>query len=46
MQLERPTAAGLMYPDTGGDEPVVVLHGVSTNGTLCDDVLGCLGEAR
>ena len=28
MQLEGPTAAGLMYSDTGGDGPVVVLlHG-------------------
>ena len=25
MQLEGPTAAGLMYSDTGGDGPVVVL---------------------
>ena len=26
MQLQGPTAAGLMYSDTGGDGPVVVLH--------------------
>ena len=26
MQLEGPTAAGLMYSDTGGNGPVVVLH--------------------
>ncbi len=25
MQLEGPTAAGLMYSDTGGDGPEVVL---------------------
>ena len=38
MQLEGPTAAGLMYSDTGGDGPVVVLlHGVLMNGTLWDD---------
>ena len=37
MQLEGPTAAGLMYSDTGGDGPVVVLlHGVLMNGTLWD----------
>ena len=38
MQFEGPTAAGLMYSDTGGDGPVVVLlHGVLMNGTLWDD---------
>ena len=45
MQLEGPTAAGLMYPDTGGDGPVVVLlHGVLMNGTLWDTVVGGLGD--
>ena len=40
MQLEGPTAAGLMYSDTGGDGPVVVLlHGVLMNGTLWDAVV-------
>ena len=38
MQLKGPTAAGLMYSDTGGDGPVVVLlHGVLMNGTMWDD---------
>ena len=41
IQLEGPTAAGFMYSDTGGDGPVVVLlHGVSMNGTLWDAVVG------
>ena len=45
MQLEGPTAAGLMYSDTGGDGPVVVLlHGVLMNGTLWDKVVGGLGN--
>ena len=45
MQLERPTAAGLMYSDTGGDGPVVVLlHGVLMSGTLWDTVVGGLGD--
>ena len=45
MQLEGPTAAGLMYSDTGGDGPVVVLlHGVLMNGTLWDTVVGGLGD--
>ena len=35
MQLKGPTAAGLMYSDTGGDGPVVVLlHGVLMGGSL------------
>ena len=43
--LEGPTAAGLMYSDTGGDRPVVVLlHGVLMNGTLWDDVVGGLRD--
>ena len=45
MQLEGPTAAGLMYSDTGGDGPVVVLlHGVLMNGTLWDTVVEGLGD--
>ena len=38
MQLEGPTAAGLMYSNTGGDGPVVVLHGVLMGGSLWDTV--------
>ena len=39
MPLKGPTAAGLMYSDTGGDGPVVVLlHGVLMNGTLWETV--------
>ena len=46
MRLEGPTAAGLMYSDTGGDGPVVVLlHGVLMNGTLWDTVVEGLGIA-
>ena len=45
MHLEGPTTAGLMYSDTGGDGPVVVLlHGVLMNGTLWDEVVGGLGD--
>ena len=45
MQLEGPTAAGLMYSDTGGDGPVVLLlHGVLMGGTLWDTVVGGLGD--
>ena len=45
MQLEGPTAAGLVYSDTGGDGPVVVLlHGVLMNGTLWDTVVDGLGN--
>ena len=44
-QLEGPTAAGLMYSDTGGDGPVVVLlHGVLMNGTLWDEVVDGLRD--
>ena len=40
MQLEGPTAAGLMYSDTCGDGPVVVLlHGVLMVGSLSDAVV-------
>ena len=39
-QLEGPTSAGLMYADTGGDGPVVVLlHGVLMNGSLWAEVV-------
>ena len=45
MQFEGPTAAGLMYSDTGGDGPVVVLlHGVLMGGILWDTVVGGLGD--
>ena len=44
-QLEGPTAAGLMYSDTGGDGPVVVLlHGVLMNGSLWDEVVDGLRD--
>ena len=39
-QLQGPTSSGLMYSDTGGDGPVVVLlHGVLMNGSLWDEVV-------
>ena len=45
MQLEGPTSAGLMYSDTGGDGPVVVLlHGVLMGGTLWDTVVDGLRD--
>ena len=45
MQFEGPTSAGLMYSDTGGDGPVVVLlHGVLMSGTLWNTVVGGLGD--
>ena len=45
MQPERPAAAGLMYSDSGGDGPVVVLlHGVLMNGTLWDTVVDGLRD--
>ena len=45
MQLEGPTAADLMYSDSGGDGPVVVLlHGVLMNGTLWDTVVDGLED--
>ncbi|MYC43951.1 MAG: alpha/beta hydrolase [Acidimicrobiia bacterium] len=45
MQLEGPTAAGLMYSDTGGEGPVVVLlHGVLMGGSLWDTVVEGLGD--
>ena len=40
MRLEGPARTGLMYSDTGGDGPVVVLlHGVLMNGRLWDAVV-------
>ena len=40
MQFQGPTAAGLMYSDTGGDGPVgVLLHGVLMSGSLWDTVV-------
>ena len=40
MDLKGPTAGGLMYSDTGGDGPVVVLlHGVLMGGSLWDAVI-------
>ena len=45
MHLEEPTATGLMYSDTDGDGPVVVvLHRVLMNGTLWDEVVGGLRD--
>jgi len=44
-KLEGSTAAGLMYSDTGGDGPVVVLlHGVLMNGSLWDEVVDGLRD--
>ena len=46
MQLEGPTTAGLMYPDSGGDGPVVVLlHGVLMGDSLWNPVVESLGAA-
>ena len=43
MQLKGPTKGGLMYSDTGGNEPVaVLLHGVLMNGTLWAEVVRSL----
>ena len=45
MQFKGPTAAGLMYSDSGGDGPVVVLlRGVLMGGTLWDTVVGGLRD--
>ncbi|WP_419913915.1 alpha/beta fold hydrolase, partial [Candidatus Poriferisodalis sp.] len=43
--LMGPSSAGLMYSDSGGDGPaVVLLHGVLTNGTLWDRVVARLRD--
>ncbi len=45
MQLEGPSSAGLMYSDTGGDGPaVVLLHGVLMGGSLWDGVVSKLRD--
>ena len=45
MQLEGPSSAGLMYSDTGGDGPaVVLLHGVLMGGSLWDGVVNKLRD--
>ena len=44
--LQGPTKDGLMYADTGGDGPVVVLlHGVLMNGSLWTEVVDGLRES-
>ena len=46
MHPQGPTAAGLMYSDTGGDGPVVLLlHGDLMNGALWDTVVAACGIA-
>ena len=45
MQPKGPTTAGLMYSDTGGTGPVVVLlHGVLMNGSVWNDVVDGLRD--
>ena len=45
MQPKGPTTAGLMYTDTGGTGPVVVLlHGVLMNGSVWNDVVDGLRD--
>ena len=45
--LQGPTKDGLMYADTGGDGPVVVLlHGVLMNGSLWTEVVDDLHESH
>ncbi len=45
MQLRGPSSAGLMYSDTGGDGPaVVLLHGVLMGGSLWDGVVNRLRD--
>ena len=45
MQPQGPTTAGLMYSDTGGDGPVVVLlHGVLMNGSVWKDIVDGLRD--
>ena len=47
MQPKGPSTAGLMYTDTGGTGPVVVLlHGVLMNGSVWNDVGGGLSKKR
>ena len=47
MQPKGPRTAGLMYTDTGGTGPVVVLlHGVLMNGSVWNDVVGGLSKKR
>ena len=43
MYLKGPTTAGLIYSDTGGTGPVVVLlHGVLMNGAVWTEVVDAL----
>lgn len=45
MRRYGPTTAGLLYTDTGGDGPVVVLlHGVLMNGSLWDGIVDGLRD--
>ena len=45
MRRNQPTTAGLLYKDTGGDGPVVVLlHGVLMNGSLWDGIVDGLRD--
>lgn len=45
MQPKGPTTAGLMYTDTGGTGPVVVLlHGVLMNGSIWNLVVDGLSD--
>lgn len=45
MRRYRPTTAGLLYTDTGGDGPaVVLLHGVLMNGSLWDGIVDGLRD--
>jgi pimeloyl-ACP methyl ester carboxylesterase len=45
MQIQGPTAAGLMYWDTGGDGPIIVLlHGVLMDRTLWEEVVDGLRD--
>ena len=45
MHLRGPSAAGLMYSDSGGGgSPVVFLHGVLMSGTLWSDVVDRLSD--
>ena len=45
MDLKGPTSAGLMYSDTGGDGPVVVLlHGVIMDAGVWQEVVDGLRD--